>query len=284
MLSTATIAAMARAKAADWRDLADEIATAVKAAEVKHLDETGLRIGGALQWLHVAATWALTYYRVSAQRGAMLTSVSGVIVHDFWRPYFTIPNVGHALCNAHHLRELKSLMEIEKEPWARMMFRFLQQACHAVNLARARDTPLDPAFLVWLQARYDRIVALGLAFHEAQPPLGPPAKPGKRGRIRRRTGHNLLLRLQGHKADTLRFLTNPAVPFTNNQAERDIRMMKLKQKISGCFRAQTGAETFATLRSVLSTAKKQGWNILQTLTTPSQNLSINLKMALQAGL
>jgi transposase len=151
-------------------------------------------------------------------------------------------------------------------------------ACHAANLARGRKRPLKPAFLDWLSARYDRIVTQGLAFHEAMSPLDL-AGSKKRGRPRRRTGHNLLLRLRDHKDDALRFLTNSDVPFTNNQAERDIRMMKLKQKISGCFRTDTGAQTFATLRTVLSIARKQNWNILDTLTKPADILAQNLRTA-----
>jgi transposase len=277
-LSAATIASMAQRKAGEWSELADHIGAQVRQAPVKHLDETGLRLAGVLQWLHVASTWLLTFYRTSRQRGAMLEGVGGIVVHDFWRPYFTMDGVIHALCNAHHLRELKALIDIEKEPWALAMFRFLRHACHAANLARRRNEPLRPAFLVWLSARYDRILAQGLAFHEAQPPLDA-ARAGKRGRVRRRPGHNLLLRLRAHKDDALRFLTNPDVPFTNNQAERDIRMMKLRQKISGCFRAETGAQTFATLRTVLSTARKQGWNILDTLTQPADTLARNLRTA-----
>lgn len=231
-----------------------------------------------LQWLHVASTWLLTFYRTSRKRGAMLEGVEGIVVHDFWRPYFTMKGVAHALCNAHHLRELKALVDIEKEPWALAMSRFLRHACQAANLARQRNERLTPTFLVWLNARYDRILAQGLAFPESQPPLETLERK-RCGRTRRRTGHNLLLRLQGHKDEALRFLTNPEVPFTNNQAERDIRMMKLKQKISGCFRAETGAQTFAVLRTVLSTARKQGWNILDTLSQPSDALIRNLRTA-----
>jgi transposase len=277
-LSAATSAAMAQRKAKEWTELADHIGAQVKEAAVKHLDETGLRIAGVLHWLHVASTWLLTFDRTSSKRGAMLEGVSGILVHDFWRPYFTINGVAHALCNAHHLRELKLLIEVENEPWAVAMFRFLRHACHAANLAKERNQPLHPAFLVWLQARYDRILAQGLAFQEGLPPLElSPRK--QRGRIRRRKGHNLVLRLRDHKEDTLRFLTDPTVPFTNNQAERDIRMMKLKQKISGCFRAETGAQTFATLRTVLSPARKQGWNILDILSQPSAALIHNLRTA-----
>jgi transposase len=277
-LTTATIAAMARRKADEWSGLANHIGEEIKQVDVKHMDETGLRVAGVLQWLHVASTWLLTFYRASSKRGAMLENVAGIVVHDFWRPYFTMNGITHALCNAHHLRELKALIDIEKEPWALAMFRFLRHACHAANLARERNEPLKPAFLDWLLARYDRIVAQGLAFHEAQAPLDVVGAK-KRGRIRRRAGHNLLLRLRGHKDDALRFLTNPAVPFTNNQAERDIRMMKLKQKISGCFRTEVGANTFVTIRTVLSTARKQGWNILDTLSQPTEILAHNLRTA-----
>jgi transposase len=280
-VATSTIAAMGQRKAQELAGLAEHIEQQVKQAAVKHLDETGYRIAGLLQWLHVASTWLLTCYRTSAKRGAMFAGLRGIIVHDFWRPYLTLGGVTHALCNAHHLRELKALMEIEKEAWARAMYRFLQQACHAAKLARAPQRSLSPRFLAWLSARYDRILAQGFAFHESLPPLGT-GLPTPRGRIRRRTGHNLLLRLRDHKEATLRFLSDPTVPFTNNQAERDLRMMKVRQKISGGFRSETGAQTFATLRTVLSTARKQGWNILATLTTPPATLTQNLRVA-EAG-
>jgi len=273
-LATSTIAAMGQRKATALAELAATIGEHVKQAEVKHMDETGYRIGGTTQWLHVAATWLLTFYRTTIKRGDMLAGVMGIIVHDHWKPYFTMGGVLHALCNAHHLRELRALIEIEKEPRALAMFRFLRQTCHATNLARRRGTSLKPGFLAWLLARYDRIVAQGLTYHEAQPPPDAVASASgrnRRGRARRRVGHNLLLRLQSRKDDVLRFLTHPDVPFTNNQAEQDLRMMKVKQKISGSFRTSAGAQTFAILRTVMSTARKQGWNILHTL---SQNPAI----------
>jgi transposase len=275
-LATSTIAAMGQRKAQDLAGLAEHIEQEVKQAAVKHLDETGYRIAGVLQWLHVASTWLLTCDRTSGKRGAMLAGVRGIIVHAFWRPYLTMDGVTHALCNAPQLRELKALIDIEKEPWARARHGFLRRACHAANLARARRRSLKPACLVWLSARYDRIVAQGVAFHESQPPLAASGRK-RRGRPCRRTGHNLLIRLRDHKDDALRFLRDPTVPFTNNQAERDLRMMKVRQKIPGGFRTETGAHTFATLRTVLSTARKQGWNILETLTTPSATLTQNLR-------
>ena len=181
----------------------------------------------------------------------------------------------HALCNAHHLRELKALVEIEKEDWARRMQRLLRVACHATNLAREADVALKPAMIALIERRYDAIVAQGLAFHEAQPELG---KIGKRGRKPRRVGHNLLLRLLTRKQDVLRFLTDPSVPFTNNLAEQDVRMMKVQQKISGGFRSDDGAKDFATIRSVLSTARKQGWSLLETLMTDPFSLIGRLRL------
>ena len=281
-ISTATIAAMERRKAEELAPVADAIAGQVKQAPVEHMDETGYRISGTTQWLHVAATVLPAFYRTSAKRGALLADVIGVIVHDHWKPYFTMQGVLHALCNAHHLRELKALMEIEKEAWAFAMYRFLRQACHAANIASRKEATLEPCFIAWLQARYSRIVADGLAFHEAQPPPAPPNKGnGKkpRGRQRRRTGHNLLLRLQNRKDDVLRFPIDPSVPFTNNLAERDLRMMKVRQKISGCFRTAAGAENFATLRTVLSTARKQGWSLIETLQERPDTLIAKLRIA-----
>ena len=173
--------------------------------------------------------------------------------------YYTMPGVLHALCNAHHLRELKALVEIEKEDWARQRQRLLRRACHAANLARERGAPLKPSLIALTERRYDAVLAEGMAFHEAQTPLARPVTGGRkpRGRAPRRTGHNLLLRLATRKQDTLRFLRDPTVPFTNNQAERDGRMMKLRQKISGGFRSVEGAVDFALIRSFFSTAKSR---------------------------
>jgi transposase len=281
-ISTATIAAMEHRKAEELAPVAEAIGEMVKQAPIKHLDETGYRISGRTQWLHVATTLLLTFYHASAKRGALLADVIGVIVHDHWKPYFTMEGVLHALCNAHHLRELKALMEIDKEAWAFEMYHFLRRACHAVNAARERELPLSPQLIAWLQKRYDRILAKGLAFHEAQsPPEQSLQSNGKksRGRRRRRKGHNLLLRLQSRKSDVLRFLVDFNVPFTNNLAEQALRMMKVRLKISGSFRTVAGAEDFITLRSVLHTAKKQGWNLLETLQESPEALIRKIRAA-----
>ena len=281
-VATATIARMSRTCAERLRGFAQTVCDLVAGASVKHMDETGFRIGGKTQWLHVASTALLTFYRVCAKRGSLLANVSGIVVHDHWKPYYTMQGVLHALCNAHHLRELKALVEIEKEEWAGRMQRLLRRACYAVNRARERGVPLKPRLIECFERRYDTILAEGLVFHEAQLPLVRAAIKGggkRRGRAPRRTGHNLLLRLATRKKDTLRFLHDPTVPFTNNQAERDGRMMKLRQKISGGFRSLQGALDFALIRTFFSTAKKQGWNFIDALTDDPSNLAKSLRLA-----
>jgi len=266
-LVAATIARMSRSCAARLQGFVATVRDLVAGAAVKHMDETGFRVGGKTQWLHVASTAFLTFYRVCARRGSLLANVAGIVVHDYWKPYYTMPGVLHALCNAHLLRELKALIEIEKEDWARKMYRLLRRGCHAVNLARERGA-LKPSLIACFERRYDGIVAEGLAFHETLSPLRPDSEepgPKTRGRKPRRTGHNLLLRLATHKQDVLRFLNDPNVPFTNNQAELDVRMMKVKQKISGSFRCLDAANDFADIRSFISIAKKHGWDIIQAI-------------------
>ena len=184
-LSAATLAAMAQRKAEEWTGWAAHIGEKVKQAPVKHLDETGLRIAGVLQWLHVASTWLLTFYHTSRHRGAMRDGVLGIVVHDFWRPYFTLEgsNTRYATpttCgNQSSERQCKSL-------WRGPVV-LLRHACHAANRARRRNEPLKPTFLAWWSVRYDRSLAQGLAFHESQPPLETLAHK-RRGRTRRRTG------------------------------------------------------------------------------------------------
>jgi transposase len=281
-LAAATVARMSAGCAEHFQGFVAAVLQFIKDAAVKHLDETGFRVGGKTQWLHVACTLWLSFYRISPKRGSLLEGVIGIIVHDHWKPYYTMAGVLHALCNAHHLRELQALVEIEKEPWARRMQRLLRRACHATNLARDLDQPLKPALVGLIRRRYDAILADGLAFHQAQPPLaGPPATASRkrRGRPPRRTGHNLLLRLTARKDDVLRFLTDPTVPFTNNIAEQAGRMMKLRQKISGGFRSEQGARDFAVIRSLIATAKKQGWNVIHTLTQTPNTVLAQLRTA-----
>ena len=249
------------------------IAANVVAAKVRHLDETGLRVGGKTRWLHGASTASHTHCRVGGQRGDVpATMAAGVIVHDHFKPCHALGRVRHALCDAHHLREIQALVEIGKEPRAELMGEVLRAASEEVRAVRAGGAQaLTPAAGQRISAAYDAALAMGFAWHEGQAPL--LRTPGARGRPPRRPGHNLLLRLRERKADALRFTEDFDVPFTNNQAEQDIRMMKLRMKVSGGFRTGVGAQTFAAMRSVVSTARKHGPNILRALAMPPAALA-----------
>ena len=245
---------------------------------VRHLDETGLRVAGKLHWLHAISDQAFTHYRVSARRGDVPGFLAGgAVVHDHWKPYYAhLPGVdAHGLCGAHHLRELKAIEEIEKEPWARPMSDLLTEANRLKYEAQSRgESELPRPVRQRIIARYRAIVARGLAFHRRLPPLA--GRLGAPGRKARRPGNNLLLRLRDFQDDALRFIADFAVPFTNNQAEQDLRMMKVRMKISGSFRTLHGAKTFADIRSVISTARKHRLSILNTLTQPPATIIAQL--------
>jgi transposase len=270
LLCPASLAAWVNDKGQAFEALAAEIAALAAQAPVRCLDETGFRIAGKGQWLHTVSTEALTVYRVSAKRGAIPEGLTGgVVVHDHFKPYCRLSGVAHAYCNAHHLRELKALIELDREPWAEQMRDLMLEANDAVQKVReAGATALAPVAIKGFVDRYWEAIRLGSAFHRSLP--APERRA--RGRKKRRAGHNLIERLKKHKDDVLRFLHDFAVPFTNNLAERDLRMMKVKMKISGSFRTFDGASRFATLRSVVSTARKHRWNILQALAAQPQTL------------
>lgn len=239
-------------------------------ASLVHFDETGMRVNGHLFWLHVACTDGLTDYCVHAKRGRLamdemgiLPAFSGKAIHDGWQSYSGY-DCAHFLCNAHHLRELQFVLEHYQQWWAYQMSVLLVTVLHQVKQAKAKgENALDVDQLKAFETRYDDIVALGLALNPMPPP--DPDAPKKRGRPKRSPPRNLLERLQVHKTSVLGFMHDFEVPFDNNQAERDLRMMKLKQKISGCFRSQNGAEMFCRIRGYLATMKKQGCNLLEAL-------------------
>ena len=270
LICPASIVAWVGKKAQELRQVYQFIGERVAEAKVRHLDETGFRIAGKLQWLHTTSSLAFTFYRADEKRGAIPEDLQGgVVVHDHFLPYRRLDAVDHAFCNAHILRELKSLIEFDHEPWAELMRDLLLAANLAVDKAReAGARALAPDQLEAFVERYWAAVRLGLAFHRDLPKLAAKANP--RGRVKHRPGHNLLQRLKTFQTETLRFLTDFDVPFTNNLAEQDLRMMKVKMKISGSFRTLAGAQIFARLRSVVSTAKHR-YNILQILTaSPAQ--------------
>lgn len=265
LICPASIVAWVAKTAQGLERVYERIGECVAEAKVRHLDETGYRIAGKLHWLHTTSSLAFTLYRAEDKRGRVPEGLDGgVVVHDHFTPYRRMGEVEHAFCNAHILRELQSLIEFDKEPWAVLMRDMLLKANDAVHEACAKGVrALAPDQLAVFLARYWAAVRLGLAFHRQLPAFEGPSKPRKRPK--RRPGHNLLDRLKTFHAETLRFLTDFDVPFTNNLAEQDLRMMKVKMKISGSFRTIQGARIFAKLRSIVSTARKQGANILQIL-------------------
>jgi transposase len=237
-------------------------------AMVAHFDETGLRVAGKLHWLHSVSTTLLTYYAIHAKRGeeamkeiAILIKFQGIAVHDHWKSYF-LYTCQHALCNAHHLRELTFLIEQYGSSWAEKMMQLLVEIKDFVEEAKkaGKDILAKEQALQYSQ-QYDVIVREGFD----QNPLTQDQISKKRRRIKHTKAQNLLGRLRDYKKETLRFMYDFKVPFDNNQAERDIRMTKLKQKISGCFRTFENANTFCTIRSYLSTVKKHNYGILAAL-------------------
>lgn len=241
----------------------ERVKAALKIQDVAHADETSLRVEGKNHWLHVLATTDLTNYFVHTKRGKVamdemdiLPNFNGILCHDHWKPYFQY-KCAHALCNAHHLRELKAVFEGTAHDWSNQMSALLKK----IKITKDEDR-LNPSMFVAFATKYDEIIQLGYTqvnkiTHTA---TGPPLKKSYPKEI------CLLDRLKKHKAQVLMFMYNPDVPFDNNQAERDIRMMKVKIKVSGCFRQKNYAQIFCRIRSYISTCKKRGLAILASLT------------------
>ena len=273
----ASVARWVRRKAEALAPVYHGIGACVAAAPVRCLDETGFRIAGATRWLHTASTLTHTFYRAGEPRSAVPEFEGGVVVHDHWRAYYALENVLHAFCNAHLLRELQAIIEFDKEPWAEALRATLLDASQAVQKAKAAGlSALPPETVKAFEDRYWAAVREGLALHRSLPDFDPGKSPKKRKK--QRPAHNLLLRFKTFKDATLRFLVDFTVPFTNNLAEQDLRMMKVKIKISGGFRTLQGAADFASLRSVISSARKQGLDILHALTLGPERLAAELKL------
>ena len=243
------------------------IQQALGQAAVLHVDETGLRVAGGRQWLHVASTERLTHYALQPGRRAELVAACGVLgdfrgvaVHDGHAAYFTFP-CDHALCNVHHLRELTFVAERQQQAWAGELKALFLEMNAAVAAARAAgERHLGWVRLALFVGRYRRVVQQGL---DANPPQEKP--PDRPGPPKRSKAGKLALRLARDADAVLRFLVDFTVPFDNNQAERDLRMVKVQQKIAGCFRTASGAEQFSRIRGYLSTARKQGHSPLVAL-------------------
>ncbi len=234
-------------------------------SDLLHADETGININGDRHWLHSASNDLWTSYFPHKSRGSeamdsigILPLFGGVLCHDHAKAYYTYSCI-HALCNAHHIRELEGVWENDKHQWARDTQSLLEEMNRAVNEAggvlEARESE-----------RYRQRYRLILKNGEAEcPPPDKTNRKGKRGRVKRTKARNLLERLIEFEDDALRFMDNKIVPFTNNLAESDIRMTKVQQKISGCFRSMEGAKYFCRIRGYLSTCRKQTINLSQAL-------------------
>ena len=238
---------------------------------VAHADESGLRVARTLHWLHVLATDTLSWMGCHPKRGgeafeslALLQQFKGVLVHDGWLPYKAL-ECQHALCNQHHLRELTYLLEEQEQAWAGDMIELLRHANHTdnVNCADGKmphyDSQKYQSEVRDLRDLYEAILAQA----QTDNPIAPST--GKRGRTKQSKATNLIGRLRDYSDDVWRFMTQPNVPFTNNLAEQAVRMPKVKQKVSGCFRTPEGAATYCVIRSYCATMHKQGANIFESL-------------------
>jgi transposase len=252
-----------------------ELKLAIGQKPVVHSDESGVRVGGKLNWVHAASTDELTHYQHHEKRGQLamdeigiLPKYEGILVHDHLKSYFNYTLCEHSLCNAHHLRELVFLLEHSQLAWAGKMIRLLVVMKKCVDRAKRRGhLELNPKLKQFLIQRYAAILTEGFEQDKSlETNNAELVVPPKKGRKKQSKAKNLLDRLHHYETEALRFLSDFQVPFDNNQAERDIRMVKLKQKISGTFRSTLGASLFFRIRSYLSSAKKQGHNMLEALT------------------
>jgi len=243
-----------------------EIKETLKTEKVAHFDETGMRVFGKLHWVHVASTLGLTYYDVHERRGqigmrdiGILPEFPGRAIHDHFKSYRQFKNCLHGYCNAHHLRELQFVTDQYQQAWAVQMSQLLLDIKAAVARAPANNRSLSPYRCKQFADTYDKILAEGFAVNPV------PERTGNKGRPKQPPPKNLLDRLQKNKQQVLAFMYDFRVPFTNNLAERDVRMVKVKEKISGSFRTMNGAKIFCAIRSYISTVRKQGLNVLDAL-------------------
>ena len=239
-------------------DFEGQVKNKLATSDLAHADETGINIGGKRHWLHCVSNQDWTFYHPHEKRGidamvdmGILPEFNGILCHDHWKPYYKL-HCTHALCNAHHLRELTRAFEQDDQKWAQALSNLLVTINNKVIDAGG---VLDAKNARKYRLEYNKIIKQG----EIEcPEPDRPKKKGKRGRIKKSKSRNLLERLRDYENDTLRFMENALVPFSNNLGENDIRMTKVQQKISGCFRSIDGARIFCLVRSYLSTCRKQG--------------------------
>ncbi len=274
-LSPGTVCGFLKKGGARASPIYEAIKLAICQAIFLHCDETGLSLSGKLYWLHTASTPKLVYLHVDKHRGevalramGILEGFEGWVIHDFLAAYYTIEGLLHVLCNAHLLRDLICVHEDHGQGWAAEMIALLLEAKTLKEREQAGGRRIGKKTLDRLQERYLEILRAG---YEINPE--PVRRPGQRGRLKRGKPLNLLNRLAERDEEVMAFLLNDYVPFDNNEAERDLRMMKVKQKISGCFRNLDHATAFVKLRSIIASAKKQSINVLEILSLTLNNAS-----------
>ena len=238
-------------------DFEKRVQSELKNTKLAHADETGINVGIKRHWLHCMTNDLWTYHFPHEKRGTVamndmgiLPYFKGTLCHDHWKPYFKY-DCTHALCNAHHLRELERAWEQDEQEWAKQMKTLLEEInSKVIDAGGALDIKKSREF----RETYRKLLKQA----DFECPEPPPKEKGKRGRVKRSKSRNLLERLRNFENDVLRFMEIDYVPFTNNLGERDIRMTKVQQKISGCFRSIDGARIFCRIRSYLSTCRKHG--------------------------
>lgn len=281
-ISEGTVINMLATCAEKLASVESKIKAGVIGSSTVNFDETGLRVVKKGYWLHVSSTPALTLYWVDPKRGKKAHDTMGVLanfrgnaIHDRYEAYLQWTDCRHGFCNAHILRDLTSIEETTGQNWTTQTKTLLSEMNTAVILAKAAgQTQLTQDCLTAFEARYDQWVRRGLQSNRL-----PIKELGKSGRPRASPARNLAEALRDHKDKVLLFVRDFSVPFDNNLAERDLRMMKVKQKISGCFRSVVGARTFATIRGYVSTARKQGHRAIKALLAVFDNRDIKLRFA-----
>jgi transposase len=283
-LSTGTLVSISESCRSSLSGFVEEVKDHLQQAPLINSDETGYYFEGKRQWLHVAATEQCTFYFAHENRGrqamdamGVLGSYEGIVMHDYWKSYLDY-ECTHALCNVHHLRDLSFCEEQEGSRWAGQMKSLLLEMKQQVDHCKEQGLATLPLpQRQELEAKYHRLIKRGYQQH----PL-PQKEAGKRGVVKKSKTQNLLERFALHCQDVVRFIKDFRVPFGNNVAEQAIRMMKVKQKISGCFRSKEGANCFATIRSYIDTMRKQGHSIIEAISQAIAGKPLSLSPALQA--
>ena len=229
---------------------------------VLHTDETGCKVSGTNHWIHVVSSAKLVYYGFHTGRGKeairdmnILTQYSGYLVHAFWQPYLALP-AKHVFCNAHLLREYRNLAERHGQPWAGELRTALREVYH-----QHKEGTLTLEGKARFYTEFNALVSRALLENPEQPKVLGANGKYKKGTAKQTKGRNLALRCQEHALEMLSFLEDPEVPFDNNPAEQNIRMVCIKRKVSGGFRTVKGGEIFCRIRSYIATLRKQGLSV-----------------------